>query len=412
MKRVVVTGMGIIGPVGHTVEEFWSNIKAGCSGIDRVEDPEIVAFANPVAGEVKNFDPKAIFGAREARRMDRVQQFAVVASQQAVDDSGLEITEDLGDEVGTLIGTGIGGIATLAESINAFAEKGHRGISPVAVPQMLNDGISAKVSMVLGLRGANYDITSACATGNNTIGDAYDMIRLGRAKAMVAGGSEAAVTPVVVASFHNMKALSAYEGDPTKASRPFSGDRTGFVIAEGAAVLLLEELEHALARNAKIYGEMVGYGHTSDAYHVTAPLESGREAARSMKLALREAELQPEDIHYINAHGTGTPLNDKSETAAIKLGFGEAAYDIPVSSTKSMTGHMLGAAGATEAIISLLAMRDGFVPPTINLDVPDPECDLDNVPHEGRDVEIGNVMSYSAGFGGHNTAVIFSKFEA
>ncbi|MEO1443499.1 MAG: beta-ketoacyl synthase N-terminal-like domain-containing protein, partial [Chloroflexota bacterium] len=208
------------------------------------------------------------------------------------------------------------------------------------------------------------------------------------------------------------KALSAYEGDPTKASRPFSGDRTGFVIAEGAAVLLLEELEHALARNAKIYGEMVGYGHTSDAYHVTAPLESGREAARSMKLALREAELQPEDIHYINAHGTGTPLNDKSETAAIKLGFGEAAYDIPVSSTKSMTGHMLGAAGATEAIISLLAMRDGFVPPTINLDVPDPECDLDNVPHEGRDVEIGNVMSYSAGFGGHNTAVIFSKFEA
>ncbi|MEL6273401.1 MAG: beta-ketoacyl-ACP synthase II, partial [Chloroflexota bacterium] len=308
--------------------------------------------------------------------------------------------------------TGIGGIATLAESINAFAEKGHRGISPVAVPQMLNDGISAKVSMVLGLRGANYDITSACATGNNTIGDAYDMIRLGRAKAMVAGGSEAAVTPVVVASFHNMKALSAYEGDPTKASRPFSGDRTGFVIAEGAAVLLLEELEHALARNAKIYGEMVGYGHTSDAYHVTAPLESGREAARSMKLALREAELQPEDIHYINAHGTGTPLNDKSETAAIKLGFGEAAYDIPVSSTKSMTGHMLGAAGATEAIISLLAMRDGFVPPTINLDVPDPECDLDNVPHEGRDVEIGNVMSYSAGFGGHNTAVIFSKFEA
>ncbi|MEO1668494.1 MAG: beta-ketoacyl-ACP synthase II [Chloroflexota bacterium] len=412
MKRVVVTGMGIIGPVGHTVEEFWSNIKAGCSGIDRVEDPEIVAFANPVAGKVKNFDPKAIFGAREARRMDRVQQFAVVASQQAVDDSGLEITEDLGDEVGTLIGTGIGGIATLAESINAFAEKGHRGISPVAVPQMLNDGISAKVSMVLGLRGANYDITSACATGNNTIGDAYDMIRLGRAKAMVAGGSEAAVTPVVVASFHNMKALSAYEGDPTKASRPFSGDRTGFVIAEGAAVLLLEELEHALARNAKIYGEMVGYGHTSDAYHVTAPLESGREAARSMKLALREAELQPEDIHYINAHGTGTPLNDKSETAAIKLGFGEAAYDIPVSSTKSMTGHMLGAAGATEAIISLLAMRDGFVPPTINLDVPDPECDLDNVPHEGRDVEIGNVMSYSAGFGGHNTAVIFSKFEA
>lgn len=410
-KRVVITGMGLVSPVGNTVNESWANIKAGKSGISWITlfDPELVA--NRTAGEVKNLDLEGIFGKREMRRMDRAQMLALVAAEEAIKDAGIEITPDNQYDVGCIVGSGIGGISTVVEAFRGFDEKGHRGVSPVIVPALLHDGISSRVSMQYGLKGPNYNITAACATSNNSLGDAADMIRMGRAKVMVAGGSEACVMPMVISGFNNMKVLTNDEDIPEKASRPFDATRGGFVAAEGAGILILEDLDHALERGAKIYAEFTGYGHTSDAFHVTAPNPDGIDAAEAIRRAMKEANITAQDVDYINAHGTGTQLNDKSETLAIKLALGEQAYNIPVSSTKSMTGHILGATAAAEAIFSVKAIEDNFVPPTTNLENPDPECDLDYTPIVGKEKEINHVLSNSFGFGGHNTTVVISRYQ-
>jgi len=410
-KRVVITGMGLVSPVGNTVNESWKNIKAGNSGIDWITLFDSDLVANRVAGEVKNLDLEEKFGKREMRRMDRAQMLAIVAAEEALQHANIEITDDNKYDVGCVIGSGIGAITTVVDAFKGFDAKGHKGVSPVIVPALLHDGISARVSMANGLKGPNYNITAACATGNNAIGDAADLIRMGRAKVMVAGGSEACIMPVVISGFNNMKVLSHNEDIPEKASRPFDAERDGFVAAEGAGLLVLEDLDHALERGATIYAELTGYGHTSDAFHVTAPNPDGEDAAEAIRRAMKEANITAEDVDYINAHGTGTQLNDSSETLAIKLALGEHAYNVPISSTKSMTGHILGATAAAEAIFAVKAIEDNFVPPTTNLDNPDPECDLDYTPNVGKDHPIDHVLSNSFGFGGHNTTVVISRYQ-
>ena len=409
-KRIVITGMGLISPVGNTVEESWASIRAGQSGIDWITLFDASLVANRVAGEVKNLDLVEKFGRRDVRRMDRAQMLALIAAEEALDDADIDITDDNKYDVGVVVGSGIGGIVTVVQALHGFEAKGHRGVSPVIVPALLHDGISSRVSMHFGLKGPNYNITSACATSNNSLGDAADLIRMGRAKIMVAGGSEACIMPMVISGFNNMKVLTNTEDIPQKASRPFDANRDGFVTAEGAALLILEDLDHALARGAKIYAELSGYGHTSDAFHVTAPNPDGVDAAEAMRRAMQEARISPSDVSYINAHGTGTQLNDISETLAIKLAFGEQAYNVPISSTKSMTGHILGATAATEAIFAVKAIEDNFVPPTINLETADPQCDLDYTPLTGKAHQIDHVLSNSFGFGGHNTAVVISRY--
>ncbi|MCA9889345.1 MAG: beta-ketoacyl-ACP synthase II [Anaerolineae bacterium] len=411
-RRVVVTGIGAVVPTGNTAEEAWQNIAAGKSGIDFITLFDRSTVENQIAGEVKNFDAEALLGRKEARRTDRSSQLALVASQQALEDSGLEITPDNTHDVGCIIGSGVGGITSLIESVYTFIEKGHRSISPLAIPRILIDSSSGKVSMELGLRGPNFNITTACATGNNCIGEATEIIKRGQAKVMLAGATEAAIVPITIAGFNNMKALTHRNDDPKGASRPFDAERDGFVPAEGAATLVLEDLDFALARGAKIYGEVLGYGHTSDAYHPTAPMETGEGAARAMKLAMADANVTAEDIDYINAHGTSTPLNDSAETQALKVALGEQAYNIPISSTKSMTGHLLGAAGTIEAIIGLMAIRDNFIPPTINLENPDPTCDLNYTPNVGVNKQVDVVMSNGFGFGGHNAVIILGRYAA
>ena len=410
-KRVVITGMGLVCPVGNNVEDSWANIRAGNSGIGWISlfDAELVE--NRVAGEVKDIDLVGRFGRREMRRMDRAQMLALIAAEEALDDAGLTINDDNKYDVGVVVGSGIGGIVTVVRALQGFEAKGHRGVSPVIVPALLHDGISSRVSMHFGLKGPNYNITSACATSNNSLGDAADLIRMGRAKVMVAGGSEACIMPMVISGFNNMKVLTTTEDVPEKAARPFDFNRDGFVAAEGAALLILEDLDHALERGVGIHAELTGYGHTSDAFHVTAPNPDGLDAAEAMRRALSDAGISNRQISYINAHGTGTQLNDKSETLAIKQALGEDAYQIPISSTKSMTGHILGATAAAEAIFSVKALQDNFIPPTINLDTPDPECDLDYTPHIGVARAIDHVLSNSFGFGGHNTAVVISRYK-
>ena len=410
-NRVVITGMGLVSPVGNNVADSWTNIREGNSGIDWITLFDADLVANRVAGEVKGLDLVDKFGRREMRRMDRAQMLALVAAEEALNDAGVVVDEDNKYDIGVVIGSGIGGIVTVVEALKGFQSKGHRGVSPVIVPALLHDGISSRVSMRFGLKGPNYNITAACATSNNSIGDAADLIRMGRAKMMVAGGSEACIMPMVISGFNNMKVLTNTEDVPEKAARPFDADRDGFVAAEGAALLILEDHQHALARGAKIYAELTGYGHTSDAFHVTAPNPDGEDAAEAMRRALCEAQLAPADISYINAHGTGTQLNDKSETLAIKLALGEQAYNVPISSTKSMTGHILGATAAAEAIFSIKAIEDNFIPPTINLDTPDPDCDLDYTPHTGKPGPVEHVLSNSFGFGGHNTAIVISRYQ-
>ncbi|MCA9913015.1 MAG: beta-ketoacyl-ACP synthase II [Anaerolineae bacterium] len=412
-KRIVVTGMGLVSPVGNTVAEAWQNIRNGVSGIDWIKVIVTDHISTKIGGEVKNFDADEIFGKRIASRTDRAQHFALVAAREAMQDSGLEVTDENRYDIACIVGTGIGSIRTVVEMVNGFAAKGERGVRPTLAATLLSDQIASQISIEFGLRGANYTPISACATGNNAIGDAADLIRLGRVKVALAGGSEACLADVVLSGLGNMKTLGHVgdDGDPKTVSRPFDVDRTGFVAGEGASILVLEDLEHALARGAKIYAEITGYGHTSDAYHVTAPLEDGASAAKAMQIAIADAGLSAEDIDYINAHGTGTRLNDKSETAAIKAALGEVAYNIPISSTKSMTGHMLGAAGAAEAIFGIMAVRDNFVPPTINLDHPDPDCDLDYIPKVGREKEVKHVLSNAFGFGGHNAVLVVSEFE-
>lgn len=409
-RRVVITGMGIICPTGNNVQEAWENAAAGKTGIGTIQRFDTSDLEIHFGGEVKDFDPEALLGRREARRTDRVTQLALYAARQAVDDAKLEVTEENRYDIACVVGSGIGGVSSIVESIKTFVSKGAKAVSPLMVPMMLPDAPSSKISMTYGIRGPNFAISTACATGNNCIGEATEIIRRGQSDMALAGSSEAGLIDVAMASFNNMTAISRRNEAPEKASRPFDVDRDGFVVAEGAAILVLEELEHARARGARIYAEILGYGHTSDAYHVTAPLETGEGAAKAIEKALKNAGLKAADIDYINAHGTSTPLNDKSETLALKKALGEQAYEIPVSSTKSVTGHLMGAAGAVEAVFSVMAMRSNFVPPTVNLDNQDPDCDLNYTPNVGTQHNIDNVMSNSFGFGGHNAVLIFGRY--
>lgn len=412
MRRVVVTGFGCVSPVGNNVQDTWNAILAGKSGAGSITHFDASKHKTRFAAEVKDFDAATIFGQRDARKMDRFTQFAVAAANEALEHSGLKIDEANRDRVGILIGTGIGGIGTLLEQADVMRERGPERVSPFLVPMMISDSAAGMLAIRIGARGPNMSIQTACASGNNAIGEALNMIRRDSADVMIAGASEAALVSVAMAGMNVMTALSTRNDDPQTASRPFDKDRDGFLMGEGAGVLILESLEHAQARGANIHAELKGYGTTDDAHHISAPAENGAGAALSMKLALEDAKLTVNDIGYINAHGTSTPLNDKSETAAIKTVFGEQAYQIPVSSTKSMTGHLLGASGAVEAIFSILAIRDEILPPTINYHTPDPVCDLDYVPNQPRKAQPKHVMSNSFGFGGHNATLVISQFEA
>jgi len=410
-KRIVVTGLGCLSPLANDWPNTWKALAAGISGVAPITHFDASRYKTRFAAEVKGFDPVALFGSKEARRMDRFTQFALAAALQAVEHSGLKIDDANRDRVGALIGTGIGGVATMTEQITVLAERGPDRVSPFLVPMMLADTAPGIVAIKLGIRGPNLAVITACATGSNTIGEAAEMIRRGSADAILAGGAEAAVVPLALAGLGVMNALSARNDDPQRASRPFDLNRDGFVIGEGAAVLVLESLEYAQGRGARILAEVTGYGTSDDAYHISAPAENGAGAALCMNLALENANLGTEDVDYINAHGTSTLLNDKSETAAIKTVFGAQAYKVPISSTKSMTGHLLGASGALEAAVCVQVLLDGLLPPTINYETPDPECDLDYVPNRARQKAVRHVMSNSFGFGGHNATLIFSRFE-
>ncbi len=410
-KRVVITGLGTLTPLGNTVKETWDSLLEGRSGIGPITHFDASEFITRFAGEVKGFDPVADLGNKLARRLDRVTQMTIVATKQALDHAKYKITETNRDRIGAIIGTGVGGISTLIEQVKRYLEKGPHWISPFTVPMIIPDAPGGQIAISFGMRGPNYAIVTACASGTNAIGEALEVIRRGDADAMIAGGSEAGIVPISIAGFNKMDAMSKRNDDPKRASRPFDLNRDGFVLGEGSAQLLLESLEHAKARGAKILAEIVGYGSTNDAHHITAPAESGAGAAASMELALEGAQLEVDEIDYINAHGTSTKLNDLSETAAIKTVFGETAYDIPISSTKSMTGHMLGAAGGVEAIFCVKALEEGIMPPTINYETADPDCDLDYIPNEKREKKLRHVMSNSFGFGGHNATLIFAQPE-
>ncbi len=411
-RRVVITGMGTYNPMGNDAAATWAKIAAGQSGIGPITHFDAAEFKTRIAGEARDFDPVGLLGRREARRMSRMTQLALAAADQAIADGRLAITDANRDRIGVVLGSGMGSMEPMIDNVHTFDEKGAYRVSPFFVPMMLADTPAAAVSIRHGLRGPNMVISTACATGNNVIGEAAMMIRRGAADLMVAGGSEACLLPLTFAGFGVMGALSTRNDEPEKASRPFDRDRDGFVASEGAAVLILEELSHAQARGARIYGELLGYGSSADAYHIAMPAENGAGAVKSMQNALDDAGLAIHDIDYLNAHGTSTPLNDKGETAAIKKLFGEKAASLPVSSTKSMHGHLLGAAGALEAIICLQAIQSGLLPPTINYTTPDPACDLDYVPNEARPAHIRAAMSNGFGFGGHNATIILGKFEA
>jgi len=410
-RRVVITGLGVISPIGIGNEEFWHSLINGISGIGPVTRFDVNDFATKIAGEVKNFQPENYLDKKEARRMDRFTQFAVAAAKMAVEDTGLNLTEIDKDKAGVVFGTGIGGTATFEEQHCVLAQKGPGRVSPFFIPMMIGNMAAGQIAINLGFSGPNYTIVNACASSTNSAGEALKLIQRGDADLVVTGGAEAAVTPMSFAGFCSMKAMSTRNDRPDKASRPFDLDRDGFVLGEGAGVLILESLEHALNRGAKIYAELAGYGCTDDAYHITAPAPGGSGAAKAMKQALKDACLNPEDISYINAHGTSTELNDKYETAAIKAVFGEHATRLAISSTKSMTGHLLGAAGAVEAIATALAITNSLVPPTINYEKPDPECDLDYVPNQARKMQVDAALSNSFGFGGHNATILLKRYS-
>ncbi len=409
--RVVITGLGTINPLGNDVETSWQNALAGRSGVGSITHFDASEHKVRIAAEVKGFDPREHFGTREARRLDRYSQLALVAARQAVADAGWELEHLNRDRIGAIIGSGIGGIGTFAQQMKVYETRGPSRVSPFLVPMMLADTAPGLVAIEFGLRGPNFAVVSACASGTNAVGEAFHVLRRGDADAMLVGGADAVIIPLAMAGMEVMTALSKRNDEPQRASRPFDAQRDGFVMGEGATFLALETVEHAQARGARIIAEVVGYGATNDAFHITAPDERGDGAALCMRNALRVAGLRPEEISYINAHGTSTRLNDKSETAAIKQVFGEAAYRIPVSSTKSMTGHLLGGAGALEAMFSALTIRDGILPPTINYEYPDPECDLDYVPNQARRAEVRYVLSNSFGFGGHNGSIILGRYE-
>ncbi len=409
-RRVVVTGLGMITPLGHNACDNWEAMRQGVSGIARISNFDPAGFGSTVAGEVKAFDPTKFMDRKDARRADRFTQFAFAAAQEALRHSGFVIPEGEGKDVVTIVGTAIGGITTLMEEYDTMVAKGPSRVSPFLVPMMLPDMASGHLSIKLGARGVNYSLVSACASGADCIGEASNIIRRGDAEVAIAGGAEAAVTPIVVAGFVAAKALSQ-NPDAGTASRPFDALRDGFILAEGAGMLVLESEEHALARGATILAELAGYGATSDAFHITQPEEHGEGAIRAMSLALERSGLAPDDVDYINAHGTSTPLNDRQETMAIKKLFGDYAYTLPISSTKSMTGHSLGAAGAIEAGVCVMAMQHGIIPPTIHLRQADPACDLDYVPNVARSASLQAVMTNSFGFGGHNASLVFRRYE-
>lgn len=409
-RRVVVTGLGAVTPVGNDVCTSWENILQGKTGIGPLTRLNADEYPAKVAAEVKDFNIEEYVDKKEARKMDRFTHYAVAASLMAVKDANLEITDEIAPRVGVWIGSGIGGMETFESQYETFLNRGYRRVSPFFVPMMIPDMATGQVSIMLGAKGFNSCTVTACATGTNSIGDAFKVIQRGDADVMVTGGAEAPITKMSVAGFCANTALST-NTDPNTASRPFDANRDGFVIGEGAGVIILEELEHALARGAKIYAEIVGYGATGDAHHITAPAPGGEGGARAMNMALNDADLKAEDIQYINAHGTSTPYNDKFETMAIKEVFGDHAYKLAVSSTKSMTGHLLGAAGGVEAIFTILSIKENVLPPTMNLETPDPDCDLDYVANEARKQEVSAAMSNSLGFGGHNATIVFKKYQ-
>lgn len=409
-SRVVVTGMSVVSPLGLNLEAFWSNLVAGKSGIGPITRFDTEGYTTKIGAEVKGFVPENYMDRKEARRMDRFTQFAVAAAGMALEDAALDLDSVNRDRVGVILGSGIGGIETLEEQHKVMLNKGPGRVSPLFIPMMISNMGPAQIAIIHGIRGCNLITTSACASSNNAIGDSYRLLQRGQLDVMITGGAEAPITTMAVAGFCSMKAMTTRNEDPEGASRPFDAGRDGFVIGEGAGFLVLETLEHARKRGARIYGEVAGYGGSCDAYHITAPDPEGKGAAESMRLALKDAGLAPEEVDYINAHGTSTTLGDRLETLAIKNVFGSHAYKLVVGSTKSMTGHLLGAAGGLEAVICLLAMERGIIPPTTNLQQPDPECDLDYVPNQARKADVNVALSNSFGFGGHNVTLILKKF--
>ncbi len=410
-RRVVISGLGVITSLGQDVKTFWDNILEGKSGVSPITNFDASAFTTRIASEIKDFDPERFMDRKEARRTDRFAQFAVAASKMALEDSRFTIDESNADRVGVLIGSGIGGIMTLEREFYVLIERGPSRISPFLIPMLISDMASGQVSILTGAKGPNTTVVTACATGTHAIGDAYQIIRRGDADAMIAGGAEAAISQLGLGGFCAARAMSTRNDEPERASRPFDAERDGFVMGEGAGVVILETLEAAHSRGAPIYAEIMGYGMSGDAYHMTAPAPEGEGATRSMSIALKHAGMEPIDVDYINAHGTSTIPNDKLETAAIKTVFGEHAHRVAISSTKSMTGHLLGAAGAVEAIVCCLAMRDQVAPPTINYRTPDPDCDLDYTPNHARRLPIKTTMSNSFGFGGHNTTIVLKQVD-
>ncbi|MDO3410734.1 beta-ketoacyl-ACP synthase II [Saccharibacillus sp. CPCC 101409] len=409
--RVVVTGMGVVTSLGKDVETFWNNLLAGKSGISRIESFDVSEYSTQIAAEIHDFNPEDYVERKEARKMDRYVQFAYAASSEALQDSGLKIGGNIeAERVGVIVGSGIGGLGTWEDQFTTLTQKGPKRVSPFFIPMMIANMGSGDVSIKLGAKGPNTTVVTACATGTHSIGDSFKLIARGDADAMICGGAEATIRPTGLAGFGAMRAMSTRNDEPEKSSRPFDKDRDGFVMGEGAGVFILESLEHAQARGAHIYAEVIGYGLSADAHHMTDPDPDG--AARCMKMALKSAGLQPEDLDYINAHGTSTPAGDRSETTAVKSALGDHAYKIAVSSTKSMTGHLLGAAGGVEAVICALSLENQILAPTINIDNQDEACDLDYVPNKARKADLNIVMSNSFGFGGHNASVILKKFEA
>jgi len=410
-RRVVITGMGLVIPIGIGVETAWKNVCEGKSGIGLLTRFDTNGFETKIAGEVKHFNPELYIDKKEIKKMDLFIHYAIAATKEALEDAQLAITPENSEQIGVIVGTGLGGLPSIERYHKILLEKGPGRISPFFIPMLIANLASGQIAIQFGPKGPNTCVVTACATGAHCIGDAFRAIVYGDAEAMIAGGTEANITPLTIGGFNSMKALSTRNDEPEKACRPFEKNRDGFVVAEGAGILILEELQFALKRNAKIYGELIGYGYTSDAYHITAPSPDGDGAVRCMRMAIKDARLKPEDVEYINAHGTSTPLNDLTETIAIKKVFGDRAKKIPISATKSMTGHLLGAAGSTEAIFTILAIQDGIIPPTINYEEPDPQCDLDYVPNAARRQPLNIAMSNAFGFGGTNATLVFKKFS-
>lgn len=410
-NRVVVTGLGVVSPLGIGKDNFWEAIKSGKSGVDKITRFDASGYGAQIAAELKDFNPHNYLDKKEAKRMDKFTQYGVVAAKLALADAALEITDENAEDVGVIVASGIGGIETLEEQHKVLLEKGPGRVSPFLIPMMILNMAGGQISISTGAKGPNSTIVTACASSTHSIGEAFKLLQRGDAKVVIAGGTEAAITPLGLAGFSSMKALSTRNEEPQKASRPFDAERDGFVMGEGAGMVILETLDHALARGAVIYGEVAGYGLTGDAYHITSPDPAGLGAARGMAMAIKDAGLEPNDIDYINAHGTSTSLNDKFETMAIKRVFGDYAYRISISSTKSMTGHLLGAAGAIEFIVSTLAVKEDIVPPTINYENPDPECDLNYTPNQAKKMIVKAAISNSLGFGGHNATILVKKYQ-